>query len=122
MRLAVYGILRMNAGRLSCFMEDANFLGKTKTEPEFTMYGGGCPVVCPGGITAITVEVYDVDEDTMKGTDRLEGYPHHYDRMEIDTKYGKAWMYFQQPYSLLSNNRIIKTGDWHDQLEENYIG
>lgn len=58
-------------------------------------------------------EVYEVltkCEDMLETLDILEGYPSFYNRKEIDTEFGKAWVYYMEEPSKTSSR--ISTGDW----------
>lgn len=59
-------------------------------------------------------EIYEIrseEEAMLKSLDALEGYPYHYNRKKIHTKYGKAWVYFfDTPPKIPS----LTTGDWKD--------
>ena len=62
----------------------------------FRMTDGGhnCfPVALKDDTATMYGEIYDVS--TLENTDYLEGYPHHYDRTEVNTEVGKVWIYFQ---------------------------
>lgn len=97
--VAVYGSLKKgfgNHGRLT----GARFVGKTLTEPKYTMRSlGGFPGVTLKGNTPIHIEVYEVDEQIKKGLDMLEshygkGNPRNfYDAVDIPTEFGEATMY-----------------------------
>jgi len=73
------------------------------------MHGHIVPWISNGGDTQITVEVYEIDEQTLQSLDWLEGYPNYYDRQIINTEFGEAWIYF-------IDNRLvgnyIESGDW----------
>jgi gamma-glutamylcyclotransferase (GGCT)/AIG2-like uncharacterized protein YtfP len=65
------------------------------TEAEFSLYDlGAFPAVTSSGNNRISGEVWEVDENMMKVLDDIEGYPEFYNRMEIKTTQGKAWMYY----------------------------
>lgn len=108
MRVAVYGTLRQGFGNHR-LLEHSKFLGKTKTDAIFSMHGRIVPWISNGGDTQITVEVYEIDEQTLQSLDWLEGYPNYYDRQIINTEFGEAWIYF-------IDNRLvgnyIESGDW----------
>jgi gamma-glutamylcyclotransferase (GGCT)/AIG2-like uncharacterized protein YtfP len=106
-KVAVYGTLRQGFHN-HFLLEGSKFLGKTKTEPIFSMHGNLIPWVRPDGNTAITVEVYEVDQDTMRSLDFLEGYPVYYSRVLINTEFGLCWIYFRDQES----DGIIESGDW----------
>ena len=94
-------------------IEGATLLGTHETEPEYTMANlGGFPAVLLDGEHSIKGEVYEVDEDTFRRADALEGYPSFYNRIEIDTKYGKAWMYYIKEISPHRRIVIIEAGEW----------
>lgn len=63
-------------------------------------------------------EVYEVQtkcEDMMETLDALEGYPSFYNRKEIDTEFGKAWVYFlEEPHS---SAICIDNGNWKEHLK-----
>jgi gamma-glutamylcyclotransferase (GGCT)/AIG2-like uncharacterized protein YtfP len=87
MKLFVYGTLQQGRGNHRLLAE-ARFIGKARTAPEFTLRsayaGGGFPYLLAGGETAVFGELYEIDDATLARCDRLEGYPHHYDRREIE--------------------------------------
>lgn len=111
MLIAVYGTLRKGYGN-HYLIQESIFLGKTKTEPHWTMYisGGGFPVLIPGENSAV-IEVYDIDQKTLNRLDMLEGFPDFYNRKVINTEYGDAWIYFMQSYK---SNLSITSGDYAD--------
>ena len=58
-------------------------------------------------------EVWEVDDDTFARLDHLEGYPSFYDRVQVPTFAGDAWMYINKN----ANNRPeIESGDWRQYL------
>ena len=113
--VAVYGSLRHGLGNHR-LLQGAEFKGLDTTQPEWTMYSlGGFPGLMQEGETPITIEVYEVDVDTFARLDGLEGYPRFYNRVEIDTIYGKAWIYFLQDNSYRDHS-IVQSGDWKSFL------
>lgn len=110
-QIAVYGTLRKGFGNHSLLAnKDTEYLGRCKTEPKFTMKSLGMfPGVYENGGTSITVEVYKINDDVFKRVDGLEGFPTFYDRQEINTEFGKAWMYFLKGKT---NHPIVTSGDW----------
>ena len=109
-RVAVYGSLRQGMGNHR-LLESSKFLGKDKLDG-FIMYSlGGFPcirTVFPEGNT-ITVEVYEVDDETFRRLDILEGYPSFYDRKKVDTQYGEAWIYTIEREK---SRPVVESGDW----------
>jgi len=95
--VAVYGTLKRGFGNHRV-IAPGQFLG-TDTTPGFVMHSlGGFPGVVRGDGT-IHIEVYAVDDQTMGSLDCLEGYRASdplrgfYDRVQIDTRFGRAWLY-----------------------------
>lgn len=106
----VYGSLKEGFGNHSV-LGYSEKLGVHVTKPEYSMYSlGAYPYVKVGGTTAITGEVYAVDQDTLEDLDRLEGVPTFYNRHEIDTPWGEAIMYvINKPYN---EKAPVVTGVW----------
>jgi gamma-glutamylcyclotransferase (GGCT)/AIG2-like uncharacterized protein YtfP len=94
--VAVYGSLRKGLHNHGLLAQSPQ-LG-TDTAQGFKMYSmGGFPFITHEDATpedTITIEVYEVTPIEMRRLDRLEGYPSFYNRELIDTKFGKAWIYF----------------------------
>lgn len=90
----VYGTLKRGHGNHRVMIPSGGeYLGDHVTKPVYNMFtNSSYPAITKGGTTPITGEVYLVED--MTPLDRLEGYPNFYNREEIDTPYGKAWVYF----------------------------
>jgi len=76
-RVFVYGTLKRGHGNWHHFLkDDAAFVGHAITVKEFSMIAGGFPVVldCDGNRGQIKGEVYDVDDETLRRLDGLEGF------------------------------------------------
>lgn len=114
---AVYGSLKKNKGNHEMFLGKAKYIGRTITEPIYTMYSlGGFPGVVENGNTAIHLEVYEVTDEEDKHIEGLEGYREyapetsHYLKKEIDTEFGKASIYI---YNRKANELpVVETGNW----------
>jgi gamma-glutamylcyclotransferase (GGCT)/AIG2-like uncharacterized protein YtfP len=68
----------------------------------------------------VKIEVYEVSDELFTNKlDRLEGYPDFYNRMEVNTSFGKAWIYFLNDYSFIDNYslQIVLSGDWKTYLK-----
>ena len=92
-RVFVYGTLK-KGHRNSHFMHSAEFLGSFTTDRIYSMYEfEDYPAVCLHGRHAIEGEVYHVTDRQFRILDDLEWYPHFYQRIEIPTHFGEAWMY-----------------------------
>lgn len=121
-RVAVYGSLRKgfgNHGRL----RGAEFVGTTQTEQSYSMYSlGGFPMVQLEGVKVgpVTVEIYDCNDEVMRGLDMLEGYrgPGHsnfYDRSEVETGLGAALIYHIEGRE---DRDLVESGDWKEYCDK----
>jgi len=109
-RVFVYGTLKRGQRNYQ-FLRNADFVGKFVTEPVYSMYAfEDYPAVCLHGRHAIHGEVYRVDDRQFQRLDELEWYPEFYQRIEIPTHYGDAWMYVVTRELCLGRKRI--TGRW----------
>ena len=114
--VAVYGSLRKKQSNYEYHLSNSTYKGTFTTEPEYTMYSlSYYPALKLNGNHSIVMEVYEVDEETLKNLNRLEGYcpgekSTFYDRIEIDTPWGKAFTYIY--VNELSKDSIVESGDW----------
>ena len=117
-KVAVYGTLRKGEYNWARLLDGKSvYLGTYETDPIYTMYSnGGFPIVIDKGITSITYEVYEVDDDVLRSLNRLEGctgvtgHPENWDDViSIETPVGKALMYVMHKEQDLE---IIENGDW----------
>lgn len=117
-KIFVYGTLKEGHYNHSLLEEiGAEKVGDTVTEPAYTLVDlGSFPMVYRHGKAAIKGEVYKVTD--LAPVDHLEGYPNLYDRIQINTKYGKAWMYVagfdmvEEPVPGVERWEILETGEW----------
>lgn len=97
-RVFVYGTLkRGNTTRGLDTMGSGNiFISEARTSDRtYSLYDlGTFPAVGTVGEYYIEGEVWEVDSETMKTLDHIEGYPNFYNRKKIDTTIGEAWIYF----------------------------
>ena len=114
--VAVYGSLRSGMSNYQYYLSNSEYKGTFTTEPEYTLHSlSYYPGLKLNGNTSIVMEVYEVDEETLKTLNRLEGYypgekSTFYDRIEIDTPWGKAFTYIY--VNELSKESIVESGDW----------
>ena len=73
---------------------------------------GWFPGVLHRGDTSVQGEVYEIDEELLSDLDRIEGYPSLYTREEIDTPYGKAWIYIYNTGRVDRVFNVIPDGVW----------
>ena len=117
-KIAVYGTLRRGFGNYGWLLSDQKFLGEQTIELPYKMVSlGGFPGLVPADEThGIFIEVFEIDGEAERSVDSLEGYPHFYDRVEIETEFGTAWIY------ILANSADttlpdVHSGDWKQYVE-----
>lgn len=109
-RVFVYGTLKRGQRNFH-YLQAAEFLGTFSTESIFSMYVfDDYPAVCERGRHAIHGEVYHVNDTQFGLLDELEWYPDYYQRIEIPTHYGDAWMYIVEA-ELCQGKELIR-GSW----------
>jgi len=114
----VYGTLRQGEINHTRFLRGLEPI-TTQHIGGFSMYTRGAfPIVVPSDNTNdIVVELYEVSAGTMKNLDRLEGYPHFYNRKIVKTPDGRdAWIYYleRRPHG---GDTHIESGDWIEFLD-----
>tara|TARA_Y100001956_G_scaffold45192_1_gene43991 strand:+ start:8185 stop:8532 length:348 start_codon:yes stop_codon:yes gene_type:complete len=107
--LFVYGTLRKGESNQG-FLEAAEFLGCHETPPEYALYDLGAYPAVTEGHSSITGEVYLIDDETLARVDELEDVPVEYRREQIETPFGRAWIYLYQDTSQLDS--LLASGDW----------
>lgn len=96
-RVFVYGTLkRGNSLRGLDRMGDAEFVSESSTvDNKYNLWClGAYPAVSVDGCNRIKGEVWEVDDAVFEQLDMIEGYPGFYNRQQIETEHGKAWMYY----------------------------
>lgn len=85
----VYGSLKKGY-RLSRYMERSRFIGPARTAPNYRLVDlGPYPAIVhapPGAGREVDGELYEVDEESLRLLDRVEGVPDLYDRQPIDVQ------------------------------------
>lgn len=115
--LAVYGTLKRGYGN-NRLISDWKFVGTTRIKG-FDMYQMGFPMIFHGD-GEITIEVFEIPDrpGALRNVDYLEGYnPNRNDnnfylREEIDTEYGKAFIYVGADRARSSHLPLIEDGNW----------
>lgn len=110
--VACYGTLRPGFGN-NRLLVDSEHIGTGKTVEKYTLRASGIPFVSKDPLHNVVVDVYKVDEPTLKNLDSLEGHPEWYKREQIginvDDDIVTSWLYFNEGYSHLP---IIDSGDY----------
>lgn len=117
-QIFVYGTLLDGEYNNRRYLQNNNsrLLGKTIIN-EFEMYSLGMyPTIVKSelDITVIYGEVWEVTDNILSVLDRLESYPQQYNRMEVQTKYGFSWVYFQSYEQVRKRDfaEHISSGSW----------
>lgn len=114
--VAVYGSLRQGMGNHNYYLSNSEYKGTFSTQPEYTLHSlSAYPGLKLNGNHSIVMEVCEVNASTLNNLNRLEGYyidkePSFYDRIEINTPWGKAFTYIY--VNKLSEDSIVESGDW----------
>ena len=109
--VAVYGSLRKGFGNHG-FLKNQSFKG-TDIVPNYKMYSlGAFPGIVPDDGGSIFAEIYEVDEETFKALDRLEGHPNFYCRRQVSTVYGPAWIYELANVDHYRGLPLVVGGEW----------
>lgn len=109
-RVFVYGTL-MRGERNHHWMRGARLLGECVSSPRFSLWSlGAYPVLCPQGHCRVHGEVYQISYAHLRRLDVLEEYPRFYLRRLQPTRFGPAWLYYQQAVPSLA--RALPGGSW----------
>ena len=92
-------------------LTEAEFIGEDRITGWTMKHLGGFPGIIPGEGN-ISIEVYKVNEIELARLDRLEGYPRFYDRQQVNTMHGEAWIYHLANPDRYETNEIIRDGVW----------
>lgn len=108
-KVFVYGTLKRGHGNHR-LLKDSKFLGEASIKSD--MYSlGAFPAISGKGEREAYGEVFEVDEPTMERLDRLEGYPHFYNRKVVETQHGTAWVYYIEGLGG-DGSALIADGRW----------
>lgn len=112
--LFVYGTLKQGHSNHR-FLRDSNFLGAAATQTKYTMvHLGGFPGVTQKKTSVIHGELYEIDDDTLRNVDRLEGHPSFYKRKTIKIDHENVTEAFTYilPNEEYKNYKVIESGVW----------
>ena len=107
----VYGTLRLGEP-FHHLLGEARLVATTQTPPEFSLVNlGEYPGMMDGGASAVTGEIFEVENSLIPILDRYEDYPELYDRRTILLSNGvRALTYILRPTQ--HDFPIIQSGDW----------
>ena len=118
--VSVYGTLRKGYWNHR-LLETSELVTVGKTSEKMLMTASGIPYVSKTKpLSQIKVEVYEVNDDTLKNLDRLEGHPRFYERKltKIEGEDGnthEAWLYYCE-----GGGEEIESGDYTDYRKKQY--
>lgn len=121
MKVAVYGTLRKGESN-HALLSKAKYVGLFETNPEYNFFSvnDAFPAITQKGNTSIIMEVYEVSHDILQGVDNLEGYDkgnkenNLYNRIEINTPFGKAYTYVYNKN--VKHLPVINGNDWKEYI------
>lgn len=91
----VYGTLKQGFGNNYIINKENSYKGVDKVKDHTLILSTGFPYMIPAEGLSVQGELYEVDEDTIKMLDALEGFPHHYQKKFIRTEEGNiAFTYY----------------------------
>ncbi len=111
-KVAVYGSLRAGFGNHR-LLSQAKFLKEAVAQGFEMVDLGAFPAVYPEEASAVKVEVYEVDDETLQNLDFLEGHPRFYRREEVVVDKEEVFMYVMQDQRY-REHRKVASGDWKE--------
>lgn len=113
-KVFVYGTLLSGEGNNILLQNpESRLLGNGKASG-FRMFDlGSFPAVIPveDKTKIITGEIWEITDNVLISLDILEGYPHFYNRVEIQTPFGYAWIYINHDALRYTE---IEFGSWKE--------
>lgn len=115
---AVYGTLKRKYSN-NRYLGNAKFLGEYKTEPKYTLFDGGFPIVERGGNTSVHIELFETDSpaaihnvNSLEGCTGVKGHPDNwYDIDHVETPFGIADM-FVMDKGEGRRSQVVESGLW----------
>ncbi|WP_304459764.1 gamma-glutamylcyclotransferase family protein [Alicyclobacillus sendaiensis] len=110
----VYGTLRQGQPN-RCVMEPHLVRELGKGQIRGAMYDWGfCPAVTLEEGSVVVGEWVKVTEEGLKALDRLEGYPHLYDRAMVEDMANglRGWVYHVPAVKAKESGERVQGGDW----------
>ncbi len=118
-KVFVYGTLLSGESNNHRFLQTSVKKGNYALKG-FTMYDLGSFPACIQSLhygDVVVGEVWEVTNEVFQSLDYLEGYPRFYDRIEVDTFDGTAWIYI---HNEKPDGERISSGSWKEHLKEKY--
>jgi gamma-glutamylcyclotransferase (GGCT)/AIG2-like uncharacterized protein YtfP len=97
MLVFVYGTLKRGyANHRVMLRADGKYLGEAVVSGYACINTPWYPYAIKQANAKIKGEVFELENENIVHLDTLEGYPSHYDRDIIKTKYGDCWIYYSK--------------------------
>lgn len=114
--VAVYGTLRQG-GHNNKLLHSSEHLGEDFVRGVMYDNGGFPYLVLDESGTEVVVEVYRVDESTLRRLDWLEGYDgdrewNHYDRSLVELCSGTRALVYHVEKEMVKHLPVIESGNW----------
>ena len=118
-KVFVYGTLK-SGGRVRGLdqFDGASVVGEAVTSDAlYSLFDlGSFPCVCLNGNQHVKGEVWEIDAETLKILDAIEGYPDFYNRKEIDTTQGKVWIYYIPDVTHMTRKPVHgEVAEWNNE-------
>lgn len=119
--VCVYGTLKRGYGNHRIIENGGGEFVRNLSIPGFVMFDlGAYPCIIPSchNNAFVHTEVYAVSRATLTALDTLEGHPHFYERLTVDSQFGRHFVYAYTPNSFRSSClfraplRWVMDGEW----------
>ncbi len=105
----VYGSLRTEECN-SFYLKMARKIADFQTLPQYRLWDLGAYPGAMAGTQCLVGEIYAINKAIFKKLDHLEEYPRVYNRLQLATPWGLAWIYLlNRPPR---GGKLIQGGDW----------
>lgn len=112
-RVFVYGTLKQGFHNWSRLLTSAKQMGMALVEGTMFHCGYYPAVSLEEKLMRIQGEIYDISQSEFQSLDTLEGYPHHYNREQIEISlFGKCWIYTYPHEKAVIEQFVVPSGNW----------
>ena len=120
MKLFTYGTLKKGHYN-NYLLNGAEYLGSSKIKGYQCINSPGFPyaIKAKDDSSIIIGDVFEIERHHLSTTDRLEGYPIHYNRSEVETDYGTAWIYYITKDRYIDG--LVRSYGFCDEWEDNQV-
>ena len=120
-KITVYGSLRQFHGNWRALLNKEPLKTEVINIPFRMISLGGFPGLIPSEENHnITVEIYEVSDETYRRVEQLEGYPDFYQKAIVSTSEGDLEIYVLQGAYYRQNPTFVENGDWNSYYKPRY--